>query len=66
MILCLGSIQRMLEHVTSAVPASRLALHCHDTYGQALPNILTGLKVCCILGEILPNTGNIILLSLCF
>ena len=39
-----GSIQRMLEDVTKTVPVSRLALHCHDTYGQALSNILTGLK----------------------
>lgn len=34
----------MLEDVTNVVPGSRLALHCHDTYGQALSNILTGLK----------------------
>lgn len=40
----LGSIQKLLEDVTKVVPASRLALHCHDTYGQALSNILTGLK----------------------
>ena len=39
-----GSIGRMLEDVTKTVPVSRLALHCHDTYGQALSNILTGLK----------------------
>ncbi|CAB4004027.1 hydroxymethylglutaryl- lyase, mitochondrial isoform X2 [Paramuricea clavata] len=39
-----GSMEKMLEDVTKVVPASRLALHCHDTYGQALSNILTGLK----------------------
>ena len=27
-----------------AVGADRLALHCHDTYGQALANILVGLE----------------------
>ena len=26
------------------VPADCLAIHCHDTYGQALPNILTSLE----------------------
>lgn len=38
-------MQRMLEEVVQVVPASQLALHCHDTYGQALANILTALKV---------------------
>ena len=40
-----GSIEKMLEDVMNVVPASQLALHCHDTYGQALANILTALKV---------------------
>ena len=26
------------------VPAERLAAHCHDTYGQAIANILTTLQ----------------------
>ena len=30
--------------VLKVVPAEHLALHCHDTYGQALPNILAGLQ----------------------
>ena len=34
----------MLEAVASTIPASRLAVHCHDTYGQALANILTSLE----------------------
>ena len=37
-----GSIDSMLSAVTRVVPVSSLALHCHDTYGQALANILTG------------------------
>lgn len=39
-----GSIDSMLSAVTRLVPVSSLALHCHDTYGQALANILTGLR----------------------
>jgi len=39
-----GSIDTMLSAVTRVVPVSSLALHCHDTYGQALANILTGLR----------------------
>ena len=39
-----GSIEAMLGAVTRVVPVSALALHCHDTYGQALANILTGLQ----------------------
>ncbi|KAH8411920.1 hypothetical protein KR222_002455 [Zaprionus bogoriensis] len=39
-----GSMRRMLDAVTRAVPAEQLAVHCHDTYGQALANILTSLE----------------------
>ena len=35
----------MLEGVLETVPADKLAIHCHDTYGQALSNILTALQV---------------------
>lgn len=40
-----GSMFRMLQSVMKEVPTSALAVHCHDTYGQALPNILTALQV---------------------
>ena len=40
-----GSIHHMLEEVLKVLPADVLAIHCHDTYGQALPNILTALQV---------------------
>jgi len=40
-----GSISKMLKEVVHCVPIESLALHCHDTYGQALANILTGLEV---------------------
>lgn len=40
-----GSIQTMLEEVLKVLPPDVLAVHCHDTYGQALPNILTALQV---------------------
>lgn len=35
----------MLEVVSREVPVSALAVHCHDTYGQALANILVALQV---------------------
>lgn len=35
-----GKARRMVEAVTSAVPIERLAIHFHDTYGQALANVL--------------------------
>lgn len=35
----------MLEAVMAAVPAEKLAVHFHDTYGQALANILVSLQV---------------------
>jgi len=34
----------MLKAVMAHVPAAHLALHCHDTYGQALANIYAGLE----------------------
>lgn len=40
-----GAIKAMLQEVLDVVPAENLALHCHDTYGQALSNILTAIEV---------------------
>ncbi|KAI9358489.1 hypothetical protein BD770DRAFT_419811 [Pilaira anomala] len=39
-----GSMTTMLEHVLKAVPAEAVAVHCHDTYGQALASILKALE----------------------
>ncbi len=36
--------QTMLDAVTTRVPAEKLAVHFHDTYGQALANILAALE----------------------
>ncbi len=38
-----ADIQRLFDVVLKTLPVDRLALHCHDTYGQALANILTAL-----------------------
>ena len=35
----------MLEAVTAEVPVGALAIHAHDTYGQALANVLTALEL---------------------
>lgn len=35
----------MLESVVNVVPIENLAVHFHDTYGQALANILVSLQV---------------------
>ncbi|ELK34772.1 Putative 3-hydroxymethyl-3-methylglutaryl-CoA lyase 2 [Myotis davidii] len=40
-----GSMRRMLESVLKEIPPTALAVHCHDTYGQALANILTALQM---------------------
>ncbi|XP_049803583.1 hydroxymethylglutaryl-CoA lyase, mitochondrial isoform X1 [Schistocerca nitens] len=39
-----GSMRTMLEEVMKHVPVKSLAVHCHDTYGQALANVLTSLE----------------------
>jgi hydroxymethylglutaryl-CoA lyase len=38
-------IQAMLEAASRAVPTEKLAVHFHDTYGQALANILASLEL---------------------
>ncbi|XP_028929829.1 3-hydroxymethyl-3-methylglutaryl-CoA lyase, cytoplasmic isoform X6 [Ornithorhynchus anatinus] len=40
-----GNMKKMLESVMKEIPLSALAVHCHDTYGQALANILTALQM---------------------
>ncbi|XP_077866290.1 hydroxymethylglutaryl-CoA lyase, mitochondrial-like, partial [Saccoglossus kowalevskii] len=40
-----GSIKAMLEAVMKEIPVEKIAVHCHDTYGQALANILTAVQV---------------------
>jgi hydroxymethylglutaryl-CoA lyase len=37
-------IKRMLETVAQQVPVEQLAIHCHDTYGQAVANIYAALQ----------------------
>lgn len=39
------TMRRMLKEVLERVPTSAIAVHCHDTYGQALVNILTALEL---------------------
>lgn len=39
-----AQVKRLLFDVTSSVPVSKIALHMHDTYGQALANIYGGLE----------------------
>ncbi|GGZ97533.1 hydroxymethylglutaryl-CoA lyase [Arenicella chitinivorans] len=40
-----NTIRRMLNAVLEEVPAAQLAIHCHDTYGQAIANIHTALEL---------------------
>jgi len=39
------TMRRMLTEVIGLVPTNAIAVHCHDTYGQALVNILTALQL---------------------
>lgn len=38
-----GDIEALLEHVLGAVPIDRVGVHFHDTYGQALANLVVSL-----------------------
>ncbi|KAG4917804.1 hypothetical protein JHK82_055278 [Glycine max] len=40
-----GTVVPMLLAVMAVVPAEKLAVHFHDTYGQSLPNILVSLQM---------------------
>ncbi|CAI9587279.1 unnamed protein product [Staurois parvus] len=40
-----GSMRDMLTAVLDVIPSKALAVHCHDTYGQALANILVALQM---------------------
>ena len=40
-----GKIQAMIKAVAEYVPRERLAVHLHDTYGQALANIYASLEL---------------------
>jgi hydroxymethylglutaryl-CoA lyase len=39
-----ASVQKMLQAVIARIPVEKLAVHFHDTYGQALTNIYTALQ----------------------
>jgi hydroxymethylglutaryl-CoA lyase len=51
-LLCFTVIFAQSPHGTlptnAQVDASKIAVHCHDTYGQALANILVAVQVCSI------------------
>ncbi len=40
-----GKMNELLTELIKVVPVEKIAVHCHDTYGQALANILTALEV---------------------
>jgi hydroxymethylglutaryl-CoA lyase len=40
-----NTVEAMLSAVLDDVPVGQLALHCHDTYGTALANIVAGIRM---------------------
>lgn len=40
-----GTFRELINTVSQVVPLKALAVHCHDTYGQALANIHCALEV---------------------
>ena len=38
-----GHIRQVLDRLVRDIPVAELAMHCHDTYGQALSNIYAAL-----------------------
>lgn len=40
-----GQIKQLIEILTASIPINKLAVHMHDTYGQALTNIYAALEM---------------------
>lgn len=40
-----GKMKELIKCLFQDIPPEKLAIHCHDTYGQALANILTALEL---------------------
>ncbi|XP_032877597.1 3-hydroxymethyl-3-methylglutaryl-CoA lyase, cytoplasmic [Amblyraja radiata] len=40
-----GDMKEMLQAVLKEIPKNALAVHCHDTYGQALANVYVALQM---------------------
>lgn len=40
-----GNLKKVIERVKNDIPVEKIAVHCHDTYGQALANILAALQM---------------------
>ncbi|XVF04825.1 hypothetical protein REPUB_Repub05bG0118700 [Reevesia pubescens] len=54
-----GTVVPMLEAVMAVVPAEKLAVHFHDTYGQSLPNILVSLQMgICVVDSSVAGLGG--------
>ncbi|XP_061766323.1 3-hydroxy-3-methylglutaryl-CoA lyase, cytoplasmic isoform X1 [Nerophis ophidion] len=54
-----GTMRKMLQCVLKEIPPSAVAVHCHDTYGQALANILTALQMgVCVVDSAVAGLGG--------
>lgn len=54
-----GKVQAMIEAVAETIPVEQLAVHFHDTYGQALANILAALECgVCIVDSSVAGLGG--------
>lgn len=40
-----GKVNKLLDEVLRIVPTEKIAVHFHDTYGQALSNVLVAINV---------------------
>ncbi|KAJ7976581.1 Hydroxymethylglutaryl-CoA lyase, mitochondrial [Quillaja saponaria] len=62
-----GTVIPMLEAVTDVVPVDMLAVHFHDTYGQAMLNILVSLQFSRILQVFISiNTSEYLIIYIWF
>jgi hydroxymethylglutaryl-CoA lyase len=54
-----GRFSEMIECVSEQIPVEKLAVHCHDTYGQALANIYAALQLgVCVVDSSVAGLGG--------
>ena len=58
-----GTFRELINTVSQVVPLKALAVHCHDTYGQALANIHCALEVTYFLETIFTSGESFNLLT---
>ena len=57
-------VKRLLDHLLKAVPKDKVAMHFHDTFGQAADNVVASWKMVLKLLTLVPvGLGDVLMLQ---